>query len=561
MNDISGQPNPPNPFIQGSTPSVTPKVDLRQTSSAFDALLSHLEESINKQFNIREKSIKNLTTGEENYWKMATRYADTFSGMLSRQHDVKLSNLKKEQAAKEQAARNEIKNEEELQKRIAQIRGEYLMKEAQSKQQHGRHLAVLEGSETVFGGLQRAAGIAVPSAGTALSEFGSLLSSAASGTVFFATAIIAAAKATVAYQERQAELARSASGLVSAGFAIGTTGMGVEALRTKLFSGVFEKLLSPTEQRAGMGVMGQSPALLGEAAVNTEKFHKALFMFGNIMPNSTELLEMFSKNSKDLGLNLDEIANVFTVSRLAAMKMSHSQREFNINQKDTIDMYLSLQKSFRAFTTDGHMAAATLLGLSSYLKDVAKGPREKREFVEAIGGGVAGLKATDLIQLYAFSHGGALPTKFGDISHPAMLLGTMLKGITSQFGKGTPESFAVEAQLQEKYFPNLPPRLLPKFDDLIGALTTPGITDKEQRAKMAQFEAEAAKAEDAGRQALVDSTTGLTEVENKLLSLWSGVLNDPNKVRMVTNAAINTVSPIVGTAMVVTESIKGARHK
>jgi hypothetical protein len=562
--DPIGPTGQPNPFQQGSNPSITPNVEMGQAKHAMDDFMTHLEESINKQFNIREKAIKNITTGEESYWKMATRYADTFSGVLTKHHDIRMVNLKREQLAKEQAIRNDVKNEEEAQKQILKIRTDYAMKEAQYKQQHRGRLELLEQTETIFGGVQRAAGIAVPTVGGVLSEFGTLISSAATAAAFFSVAVISAAKATVAWQERTVELTKTTAGLVAAGGPIGMTRGAEEALRTQLFGGVFEKLLSPTQQRAGLGVIGQAPALLGEATGNTEKFQKAMFMFGNIMPNSTELLEMFSKNSKELGLNLDELANVFTVSRLAAMRMSHSQKEFNINQKDTIDMYLSLQKSFRTFTIDGHVAGATLLGLSSYLKDVAKGPQEKRQFAEAIGGGIAGLRFSQLAGMFAFTRGGELPNEkqMQDVfRNPGALMGRFLGGITSQFGRGSPEALMVKGQLQEQFFPNLPMRLIPKFDELINALSAPGITDKEAQTKMAQFDKETAKVEESGRKALTDATTGLTEIENKLLNLWNGVLNDPNKTRTLTEIAVSAVSPVAGAAVSVARSMQGARHK
>jgi hypothetical protein len=520
---------------------------------------------LEKVIALQKNQFKMLGQEADSYWKRTTNFAQSYYGVLDRQHEKSMNNLRQEQKIKEENIQKEVKDAALANQKIEASRREYKEKERNLIEIQAGRERRLSNVSTMFGGVQQAAGIALPSVGTALSGFGDLIASTASGVTLFSTAIVLAARATVAYQERQTELARSAAGLVSAGAIIGTTGMGVENLRTKLFSGVFEKLLSPTEQRAGVGALAQSPALLGEATDNTEKFQKALFMFGNIMPNSTELLEMFSKNSKDLGLNLDELTNVFTVSRLAAMKMSHSQKEFNINQKDTLEAYLSLTKTFRTFTTDGHAAAATLLGLSSYLKDVTKGPREKREFAEAIGGGIANLKFSQLAGMFAFTHGGELPNEKqmqNVFRNPGALMGGFLQGITSQFGKGSTESMMVKGQLQEQFFPNLPMRLIPKFDELIESLSAPGITDKEAQAKMAQFDNEAAKAEEAGRKSLTDATTGLATIENKLLNLWSGILNDPLKSMAAADIASNLLTGnVIGTATSVARSMQGARHK
>ena len=381
----SGQPLQPNPFTQGSQ-SVTPKLDVSSAQQTYDAFMSHLEEAMSKNFRDREKLIKNLTAGEEDYWKMSTRYANSYAGIINQQHEQRLRDIRQERDAEIDRA----KRSEDGLKNLASIRDKYQKQEQEAYRQHDAQQNRISTVSKLHGGVTRAAGTVFPEAGAALGGIGVLVAESATGIGLFVAALELAAKAAVSLSERQAELGRSSAGLIAAGYAVGTKGAKSEDIREALFGGVFTGIAGVGAGRKALGTLSGAPALLGESTSHIEKFQNTLSAFGNIIPDINEDVDMFSKNSRALGLDLNGLNNVYGVSRRAAQLMGGSLKDWNVNQRDTIDMYTDLQKSFRGFTTDADVAAGSLLGLSANLKNLFQVlKKEKQPFnLLVLGSGV-----------------------------------------------------------------------------------------------------------------------------------------------------------------------------
>jgi hypothetical protein len=527
------EPTPQNPFIQGTTPSDTPEETLSSAQTAAEALISYLDKKIDDSFKNREKFIKSITAGEEDYWKTATRYANSHAGMLNQQHDQRIRDIRRERDAEIEKA----KRTEDGLKNLASIRDKYRKQEEDALKRHEGQQERLSNISRLHGGVTRAAGIVMPEAGTALASIGTLVAESATGVGFFVAALELAAKAAVSLSERQAELSRSSAGLIAAGYTIGTKGQKSEDIREALFGGKFTGILGVGAGRKAVNTLEEAPALLSEAQGNITKFQNTLSAFGTIIPDANEEIEMFSKNSRSLGLDLNSLSNVYGVSRRAAQLMGGGLKEWNANQKDTIDMYLGLQKAFRGFTTDGTIATGTLFGLSAGLKKLFPGPEEMKQAVQTIGEGIGGQSFTTLSGLYALTHGGQLPqekdpyAKGGSLSNATKVVNDAVKYIMAQAGGDNFTRNAIQQGLMAQLGINLPGRVVPHFAELIGQAALP--VSEEDKAKAKALAAEATK---VGTEDLIKSQGFLKSSTDRLTNAFTKyAFNTPGPVGMGLN--------------------------
>ncbi len=482
-------------------------------------LAAQLDQMMEKNFSKHLKFINSITAGEEDYWKKATQYANSHAGILSKQHDQRIKDIRREQDAEMDKAR---RTEDGL-KNIASIREKYRKQEEDALKKHEVQQDRLSTAGRLHGGITRAVGTALPEVGTALAGIGTLVTESATGVGFFIAALELAAKAAVSLSERQAELGRSSAGLTAAGFGLGIKGSESENARQALFGGRFSGILGVAEGRKALGSMATSPALLTESLSNVQKFQNTLSAFGTIMPDANEEIEMFSKGSRSLGLDLNSLSNVFGVSRRAAQLMGGTQKDWNTNQKDTIDMYLGLQKAFRGFTTDGNIAAGTLLGLSGGLKKLFPGPEEMKQAAQTIGEGIGGQSFTSLSGLFALTHGGQLPpekdpyAKGGSLSNAPKVVNDAVKFIMAQSGQtGNFAQNAIQEGIMKQLGISLPGRVVPHFAELMGDAAKPlSAADKAKADKLAS------DATKVGADKLVESQGALKHATNLLTNAFT----------------------------------------
>jgi len=542
-------------------PNGQPLQSSESSSKAQLDLASQLDALMEKNFNKHLKFINSITAGEEDYWKKATQYASSHAGILSKQHDQRIKDIRREQDAEMDKAR---RTEDGL-KNIASIREKYRKQEEDALKKHEGQQATLSTTGRLHGGITRAVGTALPEVGVALAGIGTLVTESATGVGFFIAALELAAKAAVSLSERQAELGRSSAGLTAAGFGLGIKGSASEDARQDLFGGAYSGILGVAAGRKALGSLAASPALLNESLdpKNIQKFQNTLSAFGTIMPDANEEMEMFSKSSRSLGLDLEGLNNVFGVSRIAMSRLE-------VNQKDSAEMFLDLQKSFRGFTLDGNIAAGTLLGLSTGLKKFFPGVEEQKQALQTIGGAEGGQSFEKLSGMFAATHNGQLPpeedpfAKGASLSDAPALINNYVKMIMAQAGtdKGPDANFRRNAMrsslMKDIGMGGLGARMVPQLETLTGWAAMP--ESAKDKAKADKLASEATK---VGRDKQIEATGWNTVAINKLTNAFTkyGLNNGGLGIAARGFAGGGVTGTIIDVAMHMDEIKNGARSK
>lgn len=344
----------------------------------------------------------------------------------------------------------------------------------------------------------------------------------------------------------RADFAKTGAQLANAGMPLGSrTGAGLD-FATNLFGmnafGQLGQALSQTEQRAIIEQMAGSRTMVGQATApgGFKAIRDNLGLFANILPDAAKEMELFVDATKNLGMSQKDITATFVTSRISA-------RALNMTQMDVIKTQMDMAKALRNLTNDGAVASSLLYNISGYLTAIGASESEKQRIGVGIAQGAANMTLPQMAGMFAFTHGGKLPTpeamfgtgafgvansRVGVLANPFNLMGEFLTKIGNQFKNNpTARMFAAD-QLRQQFFPNLRMQDTPQFfklaEELMSGKRIPAAQIEKEFRGLEGKTPQAAMAD--GIQTLTQIVGPVQRLENVFTNFWTMVDAKINKI-------------------------------
>lgn len=509
----TGQSSNPNPFQQGASTNLS--INTSQAQRAMEDLQRSLDGMMKSFGGTWEKVTTDRLAAEERFYRAVGDKARARQKELERYSKDAIDLIDAETKAKIQGYEKEKLSQDELHKRTTDLTKKAAEDKLRINQEVQRKLA----SERGIGGLLRGATSSIGESiggpiGGLVSGAGNLLTNpfALIGTAIFETWMANARSARVGSLLAGAGMGLGVGAGVGTGFASNLFGGSASRLGVALGAGEQARLI---ETMAGSRTMIDQARGGGFGAIAGN-----LGLFANILPDASKEMELFTDATKSLGMSQKDITDTFMASRVNAERLK-------ITQIDAIRTQMEMQRALRNITNDGTVASTVLFNITDYLTKIGASEAEKVRIGGAIGAAGANLSLPQLAGMFAFTHGGKMPTPenmfgpggaVGEGTFP--LLGNFLTQIGKQFTDPTQRMFAA-GQLQQQFLPGLRLQDIPKFFDLTNSMMKGTVGGAEFGKQFRELEGKTPQVAAAeGINKLVEIVGPVQMIENFISNFW-----------------------------------------
>jgi len=299
-------------------------------------------------------------------------------------------------------------------------------------------------------------------------------------------------------------------------------------------------ILSQEEKIKIIGTMAGSRSMIDQTKGpgGVEALTKNMGLFGNILPDVAAQMEIFTSATKDLGMSQSGISNLYHTSALGA-------KALNITQMDAIKTQMTMTQALRNITNDGTVAAITMSRMSEVLKATGASEAERQKYLVGFAGAAASLPLDKIAGLFAYTHGGKMPTMtelYGTNGKGGMLgtegsgvfglMGSFISKVGGQFQDPVQRLFAA-SKLNAELGLGISTRDMGQFFNITEQFQGGKIGDKEYKEGLAKLQAESGKTVQEGLADLAKAVTPMTTLTNWFESIIQSLGSIDSSLRRV----------------------------